>query len=96
MDKARALVMKPADNVATVLEDIAPGMEITLQIGGEKRIIPVAEEICFGHKFAIRAIGRGEAIIKYGEPIGLATRDIEIGRHVHVHNLESRRGRGDK
>jgi altronate dehydratase small subunit len=54
------------------------------------------EKIRFGHKFAIRAIGRGEAIIKYGEPIGLATQDIAAGRHVHVHNLESTRGRGDK
>lgn len=94
--KTRALVMKPSDNVATVLEDLAPQTEITLQIGNEKRIIRLAEMIRFGHKFAIRTIPRGEAVIKYGEPIGLATQDIEVGRHVHVHNLESTRGRGDK
>jgi altronate dehydratase small subunit len=94
--KTRALVMKPSDNVATVLEDLAPQTEITLQIGDEKRIIRLAEKIRFGHKFAIRMIPRGGAIIKYGEPIGLATQDIEVGRHVHVHNLESTRGRGDK
>jgi len=34
--------------------------------------------------------------VKYGEPIGIATRDIRSGQHVHVHNLESARGRGDK
>jgi len=94
--KTKALVMKPSDNVATVLEDVAPQTEIILRIGGEERVIRLLEPIRFGHKFAIRAIGRGEAIIKYGEPIGLATQDIDAGRHVHVHNLESKRGRGDK
>jgi altronate dehydratase small subunit len=38
----------------------------------------------------------GDSIIKYGEVIGVATREIAPGQHVHVHNLESRRGRGDK
>ncbi|RLG06284.1 MAG: D-galactarate dehydratase, partial [Thaumarchaeota archaeon] len=52
-------------------------------------------DIPFGHKLAIREIPRGEEIIKYGEVIGRATRDIEIGEHVHVHNVESLRGRGD-
>ncbi len=33
---------------------------------------------------------------KYGQVIGRATKDIEAGGHVHVHNLESTRGRGDK
>ena len=35
-------------------------------------------------------------IVKYGEIIGRATQDIAVGQHVHVHNLESCRGRGDK
>jgi altronate dehydratase small subunit len=94
--KTRALVMNQSDNVATALEESAPQAEVTLQIGDEKRVVRLMEKIRFGHKFAIRAIGRGEAIIKYGEPIGLATQDIGTGRHVHVHNLESTRGRGDK
>ncbi len=92
----KALVMNEADNVATVLEEIAPRTEVTLQIGDEKMVILVAEKIRFGHKFAIRAIPRGEFILKYGQPIGVATEEIAPGRHVHVHNLESTRGRGDK
>ncbi len=95
-EKARALVMKEADNVATVLEDVDPGTEIALQVGNDTRVVRPAEPIRFGHKFAIRPIQKGEAIVKYGEPIGLATQDIEVGRHVHVHNLESTRGRGDQ
>jgi altronate dehydratase small subunit len=32
---------------------------------------------------------------KYGEDIGLATVKINPGDHVHTHNIESQRGRGD-
>ena len=48
-----------------------------------------------GHKVSLFRIEKGERIIKYGETIGLATAKIDTGCHVHVHNLESRRGRGD-
>ncbi len=40
-----------------------------------------------GHKYALRDIRAGEAIIKYGYPIGRATVDIPAGAHVHSHNL---------
>ena len=45
-----------------------------------------------GHKYARRAIAAGEAVIKYGMPIGHATRDIAAGEHVHVHNLATNLG----
>lgn len=37
----------------------------------------------------------GEQITKYGEEIGIATQEIRPGDYVHVHNLDSMRGRGD-
>ncbi len=40
-----------------------------------------------GHKYALCDIRAGEAIIKYGYPIGRATADIPAGAHVHSHNL---------
>ena len=40
-----------------------------------------------GHKYSVCDIKKGEAVIKYGCPIGHATRDIAKGEHVHVHNL---------
>ncbi|MDT8902852.1 UxaA family hydrolase [Anaeroselena agilis] len=92
----RAIVMNPADNVCTVVEAVEPGVTVTVDSGAEKLTATVVEKIPFGHKFALRAIKRGEAVTKYGETIGLATRDILPGQHVHVHNLESCRGRGDK
>jgi altronate hydrolase len=42
-----------------------------------------------GHKYALKFIKKGENIIKYGSPIGHATQDIEIGEHVHTHNLKT-------
>jgi altronate dehydratase small subunit len=94
--KGKALVMNAADNVATALEEIDPRTEIALAVGDETVVIRVMEKIRFGHKFAVRAIPRGGVILKYGQPIGLATGEIAAGRHVHVHNLESTRGRGDR
>jgi altronate hydrolase len=43
----------------------------------------------FGHKFALRDIPKGGAVIKYGHPIGFAAADIPQGGHVHTHNLKT-------
>ena len=40
-----------------------------------------------GHKYALCDIAAGENVIKYGFPIGHATRAIAKGEHVHSHNL---------
>ena len=45
-----------------------------------------------GHKYALRAIAAGENVIKYGMPIGHATKDIAAGEHVHVHNVKTNLG----
>lgn len=42
-----------------------------------------------GHKRALKAILKGEAIIKYGYPIGIARSDINVGEHVHTHNVKT-------
>jgi altronate dehydratase small subunit len=92
----KAIIMKPVDNVCTVIETIEPGTVVIARGSDGEAHITAAEKIPFGHKIALRAIKKGEAVKKYGETIGLATRDILPGEHVHVHNLESCRGRGDK
>ena len=68
----RALVISAQDNVATALEPLDAG-EI-LHVGGST--IAVAEPIPRGHKVALRAIGTGEIVVKYGSPIGTASADI--------------------
>lgn len=42
-----------------------------------------------GHKYALRDIGEGENVIKYGQPIGHATECIKAGEHVHTHNVKT-------
>jgi hypothetical protein len=42
-----------------------------------------------GHKVASCAIPLGKQVIKFGIPIGSATEDIDLGDHVHLHNLKS-------
>ena len=88
----RAIVIDPRDNVATALSDLRAGSLVSVRIGDEERVVRVREDIPFGHKFALRRIGEGEAIYKYGEVIGRATQVIEEGFHVHIHNVESVRG----
>ncbi|WP_324761161.1 UxaA family hydrolase [Haloarcula montana] len=88
-------VVEPSDNVATVLRDMQGGETIEVDTGDGTRTIEIAEDIGFGHKFAIQPIPSGETIRKYGKSIGNATEDIEPGNRVHVHNVESNYGRGD-
>jgi altronate dehydratase len=40
-----------------------------------------------GHKVATADIKKGDGIIKYGERMGHATKDITRGEHVHTHNV---------
>ena len=87
-----AIAISEEDNVATALEALEVGRE--LEIGGRR--ITVRMAIPRGHKIALRSIRAGEAVVKYGSPIGTATADIDAGMHVHTHNVESTRGRGDR
>lgn len=92
----RAIVMNLNDNVATVVEPVGQWCDGGVNIGGQNMSIQTARAIPLGHKLAIHEISVGDSIIKYGEVIGLATQAITTGQHVHVRNLESCRGRGDK
>jgi len=88
----QAIVVRAEDNVATALADLAAGEAI--DVAG--RTIELRERVAFGHKLALAPITAGEPVVKYGEMIGRATRAIAPGEHVHTHNLESLRGRGDR
>jgi altronate dehydratase small subunit len=90
-----ALMLSERDNVATLLEDVAPKTEILIRLGNDTSTVHARESISFGFKIAVSDIARGTAIIKYGEPIGIASSDIKQGAMVHIHNLEGGRGRGD-
>ncbi|MDR1961528.1 MAG: UxaA family hydrolase [Gracilibacteraceae bacterium] len=91
-----AVVIHPADNVATAVVDLSAGDCVSFFVGQEVCECRLTESIPLGHKFALRALNVGENVVKYGEAIGSASAPIAKGEHVHVHNVESRRGRGDR
>jgi altronate dehydratase len=86
-----AIVITARDNVATALLAIDAGQAVTI----DARVLTARQPIPSGHKIALTDIAAGDPVIKYGQPIGLATAAIRTGEHVHTHNLSSTRGRGD-
>ena len=94
--RENAIVIDVKDNVATALCQLGEGDPVQVDIDGETIEVVLTQDIPFGHKFALKTIAQGQAILKYGEAIGLAIQPIMEGEHVHVHNVESQKGRGDK
>jgi len=92
----KTVMMKPHDHVAIALAAIPEGAVVHVICDSQTYTVQLKDGIEFGHKFAVVPIAEGQDILKYGEVIGVALSDIEIGSHVHVHNVEGKRGRGDK
>lgn len=97
MELKLALKVTDRDNVATVFSnDVHDGSEIEIRDrAGHAEKVKVKGNVPYGHKIATALIHKGDLIIKYGEEIGVATADIIKGEYVHIHNLDSLRGRGD-
>ena len=95
--KVAWVVDEAQDNVANILSnDIKKDMVIPVSAKGKELQIKVLHvDIPYGHKIAIDPIKKGDTIVKYGLSIGKATADIAVGEHVHIHNIEPLRGRGD-
>lgn len=92
-----ALRCNDRDNVAVLFEENAAAeTEVDVRDKrGNTVTMTIRQAIPYGHKLAVVPIAKGEDIIKYGEAIGVATADIVPGDYVHVHNMDSKRGRGD-
>ena len=93
----RALIVHPDDNVANLIGPGKQGDAVRCTVegrDGDERI-ELLEDLPSNHKLARRDIQAGEVIIKYGLAIGKASQAIRRGEHVHTHNIESTRGRGD-
>lgn len=93
--KRLAVVANPKDNVATAVTDLKAGTTVHVRVAGQDVAIRLRSDVPVGHKFALKDINLHEDVLKYGECIGAATAPIAAGEHVHVHNVESKRGRGD-
>jgi SAF domain len=82
----RWLRLSEGDDVVVLTAEVAAGEELRGPLG-ERWVIDAP--LALGHKLAARAIAPGEAVLKYGFPIGVATAPIPAGAHVHTHNLRS-------
>ena len=79
-----AIRVHPRDNVAVVAADVQAGDLVRLDDGSEVRAV---EAIPRGSKMALGRIACEGAVIRYGEEIGRAAKDIAAGEYVHTHNL---------
>lgn len=96
-ERLRALIIHPDDNVANLVGPGAKGQTVDCAVEGRDgtETVDLVEDLPSNHKLARREIAEGEPITKYGLVIGKASQVIGRGEHVHVHNIESNRGRGD-
>jgi altronate hydrolase len=76
---ARTLLLNPQDNVAVALGNLDVGTDTAEGVRTIRRVPK-------GHKFAVRTIGAGETIVKFGQIIGRAKVEIPAGDWVHEHN----------
>ncbi len=75
------IIINEKDNVVVALRDFKKGEKIANVV--------LVDDLPRAHKAALKDIKKDENIIKYGYPIGHATKDILKGEHVHVHNTKT-------
>ena len=85
MSDARLVLINKTDNVLVCCGKVSA--QETVEINRSNFTMPV--DINVGHKVARNDIKKGDKIIKYGAAIGSSTKDIGIGEHVHIHNIQS-------
>lgn len=86
---ARVLKIHKDDNVAVALEALKAGE--TFCAG--KQQFAALEDVPAGHKVALADLKEGDAVIKYGCPIGRTKTPVKAGQWIHIHNI--RTGLGD-
>ena len=81
------------DTVGVAVVDLTRGQSLTgwnMERDSTLRL-KAEQKVPLGHKIAVVDIAKGDTIVKYGEPIGTASKPIEKGHHVHTQNLKTAR-----
>jgi len=81
-EKLNSMKINEKDSVAVAFTQINAGDCLDASFD-----IKVKENIPMAHKIAVKQIEKGEEVLKYGQPIGIATETIPPGSWVHTHNL---------
>ena len=93
-EEPKLLMHDRADNVGVVVvEDLKAGTEMLCRITEDNSTfrMTVLDDVPIGHKVAIVDLVKDDTVIKYGEDIGRMVGDAAKGKHVHVHNLKTKR-----
>lgn len=87
----RAIRMHNNDSIAVVLCDIKKGDTLLIFDVNNNFLFEIMaqEDIPYGNKIALQYIEKNTNILKYNQPIGITTKNIDKGKLVHVHNVKS-------
>ena len=88
------LVHEDGDSVGTVVvEGITAGTTLTGWVMEQDKTVTLKtlDDIPIGHKIALRELGNGDTVIKYGVDIGRTIAPIKKGGYLHVHNVKTKR-----
>ncbi len=90
----QALAHSPEDNVAVVVvEGLKAGTEALVVVTEDNTSFTVSakDDIPIGHKLALKDFAVGDTVIKYGQDVGKIVAAVAKGKHVHTHNLKTKR-----
>jgi altronate hydrolase len=80
-----AVHLRPQDNIAVAARGIPANTALSFNGG----TVLATAGVELGHKFAVANIKEGDAVYKFGQIIGFATKNIASGEHVHTHNIKA-------
>ncbi len=76
------------DQIGLAKVNLHAGSQLVAGDQEKDTLITVRQFIPSGHKIALCNITTHDIIYRYGQKIGIASRSIEAGEHVHSHNLK--------
>jgi (2R)-sulfolactate sulfo-lyase subunit alpha len=94
MEQIHFIVHDEGDSVGVVVvEGIKTQSMLSGWIMDQDKVVQVKalSDIPIGHKVAIKPLTSGATVIKYGVDIGQTIAPIQVGEHLHVHNVKTKR-----
>ena len=94
MSNTDIIIHDEKDNVGVVvIEKVNKNQKCNCWIMENDKSVNIQSitEIPLGHKIAMKDLGPGDTILKYGHDIGKVVKDIKKGEHVHVHNVKTKK-----
>jgi altronate hydrolase len=82
---SKYIKINPADNVAVAVGNLYAGEQLDIDGG----IVVLQDDITAGHKIALRNFAPGDNVVKYGLPIGHASKAIARGALINEKNIKT-------